>query len=166
MFFGFNFSGLRGLDYFAGLVLTYQIFRPATSLAKCYGSTEFRILIEVCENFSPRKILLKTGIFCFSFWTCMGGVKYDLRPVCVANIKFPWYGGQRQSFTIEGLLVQYTLWGEAILFFHQLEFRSRRGSSIESTCGERLTFSTCVSHSSIILRNTLRNSSSVTLRYT
>jgi hypothetical protein len=39
---------------------------------------------------------------CVSLWTGMGGVKYDLRPVCISDIKFPWCGGQRQSFTIWG----------------------------------------------------------------
>jgi hypothetical protein len=46
----------------------------------------------------------------------MGGVKYDLRPLRISDIKFPWCGGQRQSLTTEGLLVQYSWWGDAILF--------------------------------------------------
>jgi hypothetical protein len=61
----------------------------------------------------------------------------------------------------EGLLVRYPRWGYAMLiFFHQLEFRSRKRGELNRIYLWENT------HSSIFLRNSLRNSSSVTLRYT
>jgi hypothetical protein len=83
-------------------------------------------------------------------------------------IMFQWCGGQGWKFITEGLLVQYTLWGEAMLVF----FFSPTGVPVAGGgAGSNLPVGKYwpflpVSHSSIFLRNGLRNSSCVTLRYT
>jgi hypothetical protein len=79
----------------------------------------------------------------------------------------PWYGGQEQKFISVGLQVQFTLWGELYWFL----FSPTRvpvvggGAGSNPPVGKYWPFLP-VSHSSIFLRNSLRNSSSVTLRYT
>jgi hypothetical protein len=81
-------------------------------------------------------------------------------------IMFPWYGGQGWNFRREGLLVHYTLWGEAMLFFSQTGVPVAGGGARSNLPVGKYWPFLPVSHSSIFLWNSLRNSSSVTLRYT
>jgi hypothetical protein len=86
--------------------------------------------------------------------------------VCSVNTMFLWCGGLGVRLMSEGSLVQYSLWGDFILLFlSATQFRSRGVARSNLPVGKYGPFLP-VTRTSMFLRNRLRNSSSVTLRYT